>query len=64
MPLMTIILGGGQFPAALEGKPDMLGLPVSFVPRVGAGGGGAAAILSIVCSVDQFNAIESVNYRR
>jgi hypothetical protein len=28
------------------------------------GGGGAAAILSIVCSVDQFNAIKSVNYRR
>ncbi len=30
----------------------------------GAGGGGAVAILSIVCSVNQFNAIESVNYRR
>ena len=30
---------GGRFPAAPEGKPDMLGLPVSFVPRGGAGGG-------------------------
>ncbi len=30
---------GGPFPAALEGKPDMLGLPMSFVPRGGAGGG-------------------------